>query len=510
MQHPIPPSNISLPESQKHAKIRPITQSYLLQDTSQFRLTRLKKMSISYPKSSRFRKLSKNFWLVWQNESSYQPLTQFRKTLKAQKLLSQVLYLVFDPQCFEKWNRLFFPRVKSLSCLSSLKLDYLTSCNPEFFRSLFMGEISLKKLKTFKFSLSFSQPQCRKNLPGCFKFFKRIRTLVNLSLTFRDYFEAPYHVLSNLKRCTQLRALEIEINGTDGLDHFVSCLASIFPKLYFLKKFSLSLTLSTRIQNSSLHQLFSSMQNLKTLSSLRFQFSEGEYIEFHPNLCLEFVNPVQLQEFSFDVNFPFNKKKLIQFSQALKKLQSLKNLQLSFRQCNRFTQSAMLEFSTTLSSLVLIETLDLSFSSGDKNRPIVREITPALKSLQELVFFKLGLGQNIMSTYDDIEQLFTSLKYLKSLRSLVIVFPIKIGITDGALEILSQSLAQLVFLKSLRLSFKNTKSITNHGKEVLTQAIQNLNELSSLVVSPRTLCQADGNSISKIEKTMQNFPISLQ
>jgi len=483
-----------------HAKIRPISQTYTLKDFFHSDGPNLKKICKDYLKSRRLENFREPAFTLKSNLSC-PDLKRLRNVLKAQKSLSQILYSLETSSSTKKERRLFFLAVKRSSCLSSLTL---ASCNPRLLTFLFANLASLKKLKELKFLLSFDQTQAKKVFPRWMKFLKRMKTLANLSLKFNNM-QAFDNFLPGVQKFPQLRVLQIKVFEREDLETCTASLAPILPRLIFLQKFILSFAYST-IPDSSAYQLFAILQSLKMLSSLKLGFLndfKGGQKSFSE--CLESFDHTQIRELRFKFNGNYHQKKLIQLSQALEKFTNLKSLQLHFSQCYSFKQPEMLMFSTALSSLVLLESLNLYFYSRYTNNLLLQNIASALRSLCRLVRLKLHFCCHIQASNDDVQQLFTNLKDLKSLQCFVVDFTSRIAITDKELEILSQSLTGLVLLKDLRFYFPGTKQITNQGIEAIANAVQCLKKLSNLELMFGDLCKVDEEGICKIGEALQNL-----
>jgi len=268
MQHSIPLSHPEAIRAFLHAKIRPFPQTYSLKNSFQYHRTNLHKICIYYPKSSKFGKLGSTS-LTPQRDLSNQSLQKFRKVVKAQKLLSKIFSSFESLHSLEKGKSWLLPVIKYLQSFSSLILDCSSLLSLKPLKFLFMKLAALKKFKKLKISLQGIKDS---NISPIFmKFLQRIKTLVDLSVSWK-FNSYRTEFLSHLKKLTQLRILRLKIFETGKLENYIRCLASILPNLALLTKISLSFPDFIIIQDSSLHQLFTSLQSLKALLSLKLNY----------------------------------------------------------------------------------------------------------------------------------------------------------------------------------------------------------------------------------------------
>jgi len=502
----IPSSRFQLPQ---HPKINPISHTDTLNGYLQTDETTLQRTCKYYPKSPRFEGFEDTM-LTLPGDYSYHCFNNFRKVLKAQKLLTGIFYIV---QSWEE-RRGFYPAIKSFQNISSVMVSCDALSDSRMLKFFFISLIFLKKLKSLEFSFSFSFAFTQeKEKFACWKrFLKKIKAISHLSLSLTFELQSKFcyldfnSFLSFLTKFTHLHALSLKISGAEELFSCAENLASILPTLKSLTKLTLDFSSSKTIQNSSLRRIFVSLHNLKALSSLELHIWDGFYSPIDSfSGCLDSLNHAQIQRLSFRFDGAYHNSKLADLSQALKNFTFLKHLQLHFSKCYHLTGEGMLEFFVVLKSLALLESLNLYFASQYQYERIVQYIASELGPLVKLKYLKLHISFDVYTFESETQQFFSNLKDLKSLTFLQLSLDSANIITDNTLEALSQSLNELVMLEILHLHFRKTSRITNQGMEALSCAVQHLEKLSSLILVFDDLYQVNETAITKIGGAMQKL-----
>jgi len=437
--------------------------------------------------------------------------------VKAQKSLSQPFYSFSNLQSLHKAEVWLFPMIKNMHSLSSLTFDCRVSFPLRFLKRLFMSLAALKRFNKLIISMKPEEMQDDKIFRSSIKFLQRIKTLVNISVSLEVPQVPPVPIRhsqafsSHLKKLTQLRALEVKVSGLGNLENFIDHLALILLNLPQLTKISLKFPESTTLQNSSLRQLFVSLQSLKSLSSLKLKllyrpgFQENDPRPFSE--YLRYLNRTQLHELNLKFYGAYNEKKILRLSKALEGFTSLQHLKLNFSKCCRLQELGMRLFSLAFYGLVKLESLNLYFSSPYRNELIMPTIADALRSLVNLNTLKLSFVYNMTATEDDRNYLFVILRWLKLLKSIDLFFGDKNVVTDDDLETLRQSLKQLLLLNNLSLYFTNSKSLTNKGIEGLARGIQPLKNLKDLQLGFGCFNQAGERGFKMLGEALQDLPV---
>jgi len=215
------------------------------------------------------------------------------------------------------------------------------------------------------------------------------------------------------------------------------------------------------------------------------------------------LDPHRIQKFHMRFFHDVSDEDLIKFCDVLKKFGLLTVLHLSFWQYHAITNVGISKLCTTLSKLLSLQSLDLSLNFEYNHDPLVQNFASALRSLQNLVFLNLKSASTKKTTKDEIQQLFSNLGNLKSLKFVTLSLPwmnFDEALTDYELKILGQSLDELPHLRDLILYFGRAKLITKLGIEEILHVVQRLENLSTFKFEIPDTIQIDETNLDGKKK----------
>jgi len=443
---------------------------------------------------------------------------QLPKTLASQHKLSKLEY-EFKPNFFPESDpfptpiKNFFSQIKNLQSTTAFSLHVSQSFRfsvQSCLQPLMMSLASLKNLSSLsiKFCSSIRDLELLKML---FKYLKRIKTLANISISFKilNTLSIPHlDILSSgLSKLLQLRSLELSFDEPFELHgYMINRLTLTLPKLHFLTKICFHFN-EESIPSDAVLKLFSCFKNIKTLSdlalSLQSQSANNSKEPISQGLSL--LDPLRIRKLNLQSYQHFDNNCLIQFSEALIKFTSLHTFQFSLTSYQPSQEEAATALISALSGLTSLCSLTILLNSPNCNK-IVKGISIPFKHLKILVHLDLQiLGHTASATNEDIRQLFLNLRFLKSLRFLTLAYPQK-GIDDENLKTLAESLKEIPLLQNLLLDFSCASLVTNQGVEVLTSSIKTLRSLSGLKIWLRRNDNVDNETIDQIVEILQGLP----
>jgi len=440
------------------------------------------------------------------------------KTLASQHQLSKLQY-DFKPQFFPKNAGLptpithFFSQMKSLSSLATFNFKVSQSFRfhtRPCLEPLMMGLASLKNLSHLNI-IFCNRLSDLELLEVLFKYLKRIKALANLSISFwdlKDLSASHLDVLSlGLGKLHQLHSLELSFDQASELDEeIVNRLTLALLKLRFLTKLGIHFNQESTSSDAIL-KLFSCFKNIKTLSDLSLALRHEPIKNSKEQISqgLSLLDPSRIRKLKLQSYQRFDDSCLIQFSEALKNFTSLHTLQFGLVISHRSQEEGIAALISTLDSLVSLSSLTI-FLGSSHCKKFVEGISVPFKYLKNLKNLELKIsGYTYPAFNQEIQNLFSNLRLLKSLRFLTPAYPQK-GINDKNLETLGKSLKELTPLQSLSLDFSYAEMLTNHGVEALAHSIKTLHNLLSLKICLKSVGKLDNQAIEQIAKILQGLP----
>jgi len=318
------------------------------------------------------------------------------------------------------------------------------------------------------------------------------------------------HLPKYLSHLKQLQSLELNFDRPNDLgDSTLINLASVLPKLPLLTQINLSLARYGRmILGSTLLEIFS---NIRNCSSINLNFEDFNVVNQEASdFLVEGLKQLQaplVQTLRLHVHKNLSPQDFISVCQTFTRFTSLNLLHLSFLESKSLTKHSVVELCLVLSRITTLSSLSLKIPFAAKSISVIGSLASAIKSLPNLVHFKLSFESDMESHPDEIPQLFESLKTLTHLQFLDVSFANQKSLSDDILERFSESLQKLVQLKHLTLGFGDASPMTAQGVEFLTNAIAKMSDLSFLDLNFGGIREIDEETIERIAQTIRHLPL---
>lgn len=444
------------------------------------------------------------------------PNKLFTKTLVSQHSLFKLEYY-FQPQFFPRDAGLptpvtsFFSQIKNLQFLTTFNLKI--SPQSSWFQTqtclkpLLMSLASLKNLSNFNIMFISYLPNL-KFLNMLFKYLQRIKTLTNVSIIFWiSYGLSTSHLnvfSSGLRKLLQLRSLELRFDKPSELHKYtITQLALTLPKLPFLTKINIRFR-EDSITPDTILNLFTGLKDMKALSDLSLAIGDRSIEPISQGLSL--LDPCRIQKLRLQLNQYFENNSLIRFSEALKKFTSLQALQFGLYVHHLITpEEGLNALISTLSSLTSLSSLTIHMDSANWKR-FIEGISVPFKYLKNLTTVNLQITGYTYPEYNqEIQQLFTNFRFLKSLKYFSLSYPQE-TVNDKNLETFGESLKEIPSLQNLSLDFSCASLVTNQGVEGLACSIKTLMSLSGLKIWLRRNDNIDNKAIDQIAEILKSLP----
>lgn len=186
-----------------------------------------------------------------------------------------------------------------------------------------------------------------------------------------------------------------------------------------------------------------------------------------------------VSKITFDISQIIDTNKTKDFCSILQNLTALFHLHVNFSSWTTITTKDLKILSLSLSRLILLSTLHLDFSGCKITDQQLNTLSLALNHLPRLTTLDLRFESCMFITDHSLQNHFNSLKRLKSLSSLTLIFSHAYVENEG-MEALSLALRNMKSLRTLYLDFSCCIRFNDKGFESLCLSFPYLSLLSSL------------------------------
>jgi len=444
----------------------------------------------------------------------------FTKTLTSQQKPSKLEYelhlheLQSLRQRFPTTITHFFSKIKTLQSLTIFNLQahqVILSKRNFYLKPLLMSLTSLKNLSNLSMMFFTTHTKDPEWLKIIFKYLKRIKTLKDLTVSFRNSrrnLSTSYIDIfsSGLSKLRQLHSLELLFCSlfTDS-HYFINQLTLALPKLHFLTKIDIRFNESSEVADIT-PDLFLCFSKMKALSdiTLVLQSAWTNYVNDPISQGLSLLDHSRIRKLHLHPYHHFDSDCLVQLSRVLKNFTSLQTLQIVLTSHRLLEEEGPTALFSTLSSLVSLSSLTIILLLKYEDKEIVERISVLCKSLKNLVSLQLQFEGSAFFHEQGIQQLFSNIRLLKSVRFLTLNCPLP-EINNQHLETLGETLKELPQLQNLSLDFSSTDLLTNDGFEALTSGILTLKNLSGFTLRLQANSKLDNKTVDHIIRILQNL-----
>jgi len=341
---------------------------------------------------------------------------------------------------------------------------------------------NLKSLKKFKLQLkrylsrSITDPKLKKFCTHL----KELESLQTLDLNFAESSISNIGITSfaaSLKQLPLLHTINLDFSaGILITPEWIKSLINSLDKLQNLRCLGLDLECC----DTALAQLSKGLINFTNLITFKLRLIGNTFTSNRgfAGLAFSLSKMESLKELylTFEACDQITPKGILEVSNAIEKFTFLQKISFCLRNCQQVDGTSLLDILESLASIKTLQSVALDFSSCNVTNDDLTDLHLVFKKLHFLQKLNLSLGYSSKITDPGLRDLAKALLHLVSLQSFQLSYKCAYQITQETVLILKNALSSLQSLKNIYLqeATDDFHSMTNHRVDILEEIKKSL------------------------------------